>query len=176
MAFSRNVCPPPRSTGAWDGWQVISYLSVYVRVPDSYMDGLHHFSSVPPRLCVHYLHVVPVDGVAMESWSCGCWGQISHCPLIPTSYVPSSWCLIFSPSLRHILYHNPGNLLSRLLLAFHHYSTCPWGLQCLSECISRLQVYGNIIIRENSLELFHGYTLRQALKTLRRSWEVMRSK
>ena len=69
-----------------------------------------------------------------QCWGCGCGGQISQCPLIRTSYVPSSLCLIFSRSLRHTPHHNPGILRSRSLLASHHYSTCPW-YHCLSECI-----------------------------------------
>ena len=46
-----------------DGWQVISLLSVDICIPESYVNHLSHFASVPPRLCVHYLDVIPVKGV-----------------------------------------------------------------------------------------------------------------
>ena len=56
--------PLPSQQGHVDGWQVISLFSVYVCTPDSYVDHLSYFSSVPPRLCVHYLDVIPVKVVA----------------------------------------------------------------------------------------------------------------
>ena len=53
------LCAPlPPQQGHVDWWQVMSCA------PDSYMDRLSYFSSVPPGLCVHYLDVAPVKGVA----------------------------------------------------------------------------------------------------------------
>ena len=57
------LCPPPPSTGAYRWVAGHIFFSVGIRVPEFYVDRLSHFSSVTPKLHVHYLDVVPVRPV-----------------------------------------------------------------------------------------------------------------
>ena len=60
--FRCVVCPPPPSTGAcrWVSDHILA-LGLCLHFWLLYMDCPSQILSVPPRLCVHYLDVVPVE-------------------------------------------------------------------------------------------------------------------